>query len=104
MNKEHLAYKLYEWEKHIRACDAIADRILDLFCGDYESPAFKPYAQLVHAYTKAIAEIVGDKGQWLEYYHYDCNFGEHPMEVKFKDGTTITLDSVEKLAEVILTP
>jgi oligoendopeptidase F len=104
MNKEHLAFKLYEWEKNVRACDRITDRITNLFGCDYEAPALKPYTSLVQSYTRAIAEIVGDKAKWLEYYHYDCNLGETPMKVTYKDGKTIMLESVEKLAEIILTP
>jgi hypothetical protein len=105
MNKEHLTFKLYEWEKNIRACDEVMQRIMNLYGGDYESPAIMPYSRMITAYTKAISEIVGDKGMWLEYYHYDCDLGKSPLEVSFMEGeelVNIQLDSVEKLARVLL--
>jgi len=35
------------------------------------------------AYTRAVGMLVGDKGEWLEWYRYENEFGKNGMEAGY---------------------
>lgn len=54
------------------------------------------------AYTRAIAEKVGDDGEWLDWWHYECNLGQTPKEAYRALGTkALRVSTLERLATVI---
>lgn len=59
---------------------------------------------LMHeAYTMAIAAQVGDDGEWLSWWHYECNLGTKPKEASRKPGAKpMRVSTLERLATVIL--
>ena len=58
---------------------------------------------LMHeAYTKAIAAQIGDDGEWLSWWHYECNLGRNPMTAYRMLGTKgLRVTSIVRLATVI---
>lgn len=58
---------------------------------------------LMHeAYTKAIAAQIGDDGEWLSWWHYECNLGRTPKEAYRALGTkALRVSTLERLATVI---
>lgn len=59
------------------------------------------FLELFQAYTGLMAEKVGDKEEWLEWYAWECDFGEKPKEVIFSDGEKFLVAWIKDLIEVI---
>lgn len=38
-----------------------------------------------------------DEHDWISYFIYDCDMGENPLEITFKDGKKIKLKTVKQL-------
>ena len=62
------------------------------------SPAF----DLWDAYTVAVSELVGDYGDWLHWYEFECGLGETPRMVVLTDGREIKVKTLRDLANVIV--
>jgi hypothetical protein len=56
--------------------------------------------KLLDSYISVLEKLVNDNGEWIQYFVYECNFGENPLEVS-KDEKVWNLDSVEKLWEIM---
>lgn len=52
-------------------------------------------------FIKALAEVVDDKGAWIEYYIYECQWGKSKRTVVFKNGGELQLNSYKKLWKII---
>lgn len=50
-----------------------------------ESPFISAIHKCQDNYTKLLAQEIGDKDGWLEWYKYDCDFGRKPMTMHFSD-------------------
>lgn len=53
-------------------------------------------------YTRAISQQIGDTGEWLSWWHYECNLGRTPKEAYRALGTkALRVSTLERLATVI---
>ena len=98
---EHIVDILTEWKLSIVLCMQQLEELGSITGVDYESPLPKRIIELESYYTKAVAELVGDASEWLEYYRDECNMGERTPEVYVNGGWAVTLDSVMNLAKVV---
>ena len=55
------------------------------------------------AYTKTLAEIIGDKDGWLEWFAWECDFGKAAKEMHFSDGEILLVVGVSDLLAAIQT-
>lgn len=65
-----------------------------------------PFADAIwkmhEAYTKAVSAQIGDEGEWLSWWHYECHLGKRPMEAYRMLGTkAFRVSTLERLATVI---
>lgn len=101
MTEPKILARLGEWaarkERFSAACRAFAD----LTGAAPESAFMGPIFALWEGYTRAIGEIVGDKGEWLEWYEYDCDMGKRPKGAEFQDGRKITIATLADLSKLI---
>ena len=104
MTYEETLFQLQCWERAVRPCYESANRMIDLFDGQYDCPALQPFQNLIEEYTKLVGKQVNDQCGFLEYYQYECDWGNKPLEVTMTDGEKILLDSLPKLAKIICTP
>lgn len=102
MEPKEIEALLKEWAKSVQAVDGALDQMVTVFGGTYECNNANAILELVARYTKLVSGKVGDGGDWLDYFRHDCEFGKKPLEVTFCDGTSILLDSVDALIEIIL--
>ena len=102
MEPKEIEALLKEWAKSVQAVDDALDQMVAVFGGTYECNNANAILELVARYTKLAAEKVGDGGDWLNYFRHECGFGDAPKKVTFCDGTSILLDSVDALIEIIL--
>ena len=81
------------------------DRQMDLFCAIFgatedRSELIKVINLTQDAYSRGVAELVGDTGDWLAWYRLKNDMGQRKLECRI-DDTTYRVDSVAVLAEVI---
>ena len=86
----------------MRHCDKEADRLLDPLMLSPESPLHAEIWKLQAAYTKAIAELVGDKWDWLEWYRHENDMGRKGHECCPGAGhASRKINNVADLAQLI---
>jgi hypothetical protein len=59
-------------------------------------------ARLFDGYISLLSFIMDDEDEDIEYFIHECECGNKPMEVSYKDGTKFNLDSVKTLYDCIL--
>lgn len=60
-----------------------------------------PMFDLWDAYTAAVGESVGDRGQWLQWFEAECYMGRNPTEVVLSDGREVRIRTLRQLARLI---
>lgn len=80
------------------------EEINKLFTEEFEDSIFYPYFKYEHVVVKLLTEIMKDKGDWIEYYLYECDYGNDikPDSVQEEDGTPIDITTPEKLYEFLI--
>lgn len=102
MEPKEIETLLKQWAGKVQAVESALDQMMFVFGGTYDCDNANAICDITSAYTKLVAEKVGDDGDWLNYFWHDCCLGEAPRKVTFCDGTSISLDSVDALIETIL--
>lgn len=103
LNREQVTAQIRSWMESVQAANAQLILLSDM-TGDlnYDAPLPEAVSALSGCYTKAVSKIVGDEGDWLEYFWIDCAFGATPMGVIPEKGAAeIKITGPEALAEVI---
>jgi len=96
---------LQAWQDNCKANDKLIDALeTALGASMADSPIFEQLYAGEHLHTNLLADVLGDGGEWLDYYRWECKLGLYSMTV-WPDGdeadTTIELDSIESLLRVI---
>jgi len=52
-------------------------------------------------YTEVLAAMIGDNDGWLEWFAWECDFGNAAKEVQFSDGEKLLVVGVEDLLDAI---
>lgn len=68
-----------------------------------EAPLFKAAWECFVGYTKNLAEIIGDDDGWLEWFAWECELGQKPMEMTFANGERLMVCGVEDLIDAMIT-
>jgi len=100
MNKLDILKKGIEHLKKIRKADESITKSLRFLNSDFN---YFSFGWIETEYVELLSEAVGDRSGWVSYYVYDCNFGNTPMEVIYKTGKKVKLNTVEKLHDIIIT-
>ena len=69
-------------------------------CGP-EAPIALAMGRMWDGYTNAVAQIVGDESEWLDWYCWENEMGAKGLEVTSTSGKTIKVRNVQQLARVI---
>ena len=102
MEPKQIEALLKQWAGKVQAVESALDQMVSVFGGTYDCDNANAICDITRAYTKLVAEKVGDNEGWLDYFRNECELGKTPREVTFCDGTSILLDSVDALIETIL--
>ena len=90
---ENLVKNYKDMEKQFDAID-------ELFGNSYESALGNAVWCAFDSYTNSVAALIGDKADWLEWFIFDADCGNNPLEASLGD-IKILADSPEKLLEII---
>lgn len=101
MTEPEIIARLTEWAGHQARVSAAYRAFADLTGAAPDSAFMGPMFALWEAYTKEISQIVGDKGEWLEWYEYECDMGKSQKEVDFPDGRQMAIATLADLAKLI---
>ena len=100
MNREQKLELLKDWRNSGLLLDQSHDNIDKVLSTPPDAP-FKECAwKMFDSYTATLAIALGADVEDLQYFHYECLFGERPMNVTL--GThALTINSLESLLELI---
>ena len=98
MNKIKL---LEEWKAAIEASDKVMDA-LDKVVGPNDGPLRHSVWTMQAAYTRAISLIVGDEGEWLEWFACENDMGEKGLSARAAAGKPMRkIKTLKQLLAVI---
>lgn len=100
MTKKEIFTLLTEWEQVQKDLDARLNQLNDLL-GACDSPFLDAIYRLSGAHTSAVAKLVGDKAEWLEWWHFECCFGDRDMGSVQIGGKSRQVRTLKQLAAVI---
>ena len=89
------------WIDRAKALHAAQDAISDIMMASPEAPIFTASWDVLGGYTELLAKALGDEGGWLEWFLWDCNLGDNPMEMTFPNGKKLTVLGAAELVDVI---
>jgi hypothetical protein len=98
--------QLQAWAAHHTALTTQIEKLQAVVGAMPDCPLLASMYEVWNAYSKLIAEKVGDQSEWLEYFEHECHMGKTPKEVSWLnpsgDGQiSVTVDSVEALLKVL---
>ena len=73
---------LQKWEKQHTQIDDAYKLVSQIFNIDCDSPVISPTFEMFDTYTDVVAELVGDKDEWLQWYAWENDFGKKAMRAK----------------------
>lgn len=79
MTKAEIYAELQAWERVQRGLDEQLDNLYSLLSVAGESPFLDAIYAVSTAHTNAVARIVGDDTGALEWWRYECDFGNNPL-------------------------
>jgi hypothetical protein len=93
---------LKEWKEQIQHSESALDRVREAVGLDFDGPMNVAVCELQVAYTKAVAMLVGDRAEWLEWYWLENVMGAkaHPAGPSGKTRPIKTIDDLLWLIEV----
>ncbi|MDY0071860.1 MAG: hypothetical protein RBR77_04340 [Thauera sp.] len=102
MTRDELITLLKKWQDTHTRLEAQMDALTAVVHMAPESPLFEAVWAAWDGYTDMLARTVGDGGDWLAYYCWECRMGENPLEVHLTDDRHVLMDSIEALADVLM--
>lgn len=102
MTRYELIALLKKWQDTHTALQTQMDALTSVVHMAPESPLFKSVWGAWDGYTNMLARTVGDAGDWLAYYCWECRMGENPLVVHLTDDKRVPMDSIEALADVLM--
>lgn len=101
MTKKEILAKLVEWEAVQKDLDAQLERLYDLTGAQPDSAPLTAIYTVAEAHTKAVEEIIGDEMQWMDWWKYECRYGENALQAANLDKRLRKIDTLKKLAGLI---
>ena len=86
MTRTEKLHLLAEWQARIQTADSLIEPIADALGLSPESPIHTAVWSLQSAYTAAVAKIVGDHAEWMDWYAAENDFGRKGMDAGPKDA------------------
>lgn len=104
------AARIAEVERRLAAWAATLaefDRQIEAFCelttAQPDSPLLESIHRLEEAYTRAVAEQVGDADGWLSWFRWECDMGLKPLDASARAGAPMRkVRTVKHLARMVV--
>lgn len=101
MTRKDILKHLIEWERVQKALDAQLDKLYDLTGSQPDSPLFDAIYAAAEAYTESVARIVGDDTRAMEWWQFECGFGERPLQAAIHGKPLKLISNLKQLAALI---
>ena len=103
LTRDQVTAAIRERMERVQEADRQVKAIGELFGDlDYDAPLPAAIEDLISDYTAALSQIIGDKGDWLEYFWIDCAPVKNPLAVIPDDNCEeIKIDGPEAIALAI---
>lgn len=75
MNQAEKLALLAEWQARIETANHLIEPVTEVLGLSVESPIHTAVWSLQTVYTQAVAKLVGDPGEWLDWYATENDFG-----------------------------
>lgn len=95
---------LKKWQATVTKVDETCDALQNVLKLDIESPLMTLNYDLEYAYTTAVAQLVGDEGDWLNWYRWDNDMGRkgHSCWYPTSEGKIeVAVHTIEDLLRVM---
>ena len=93
---------LNEWDLQLFQVDNIRKQIDEIFGCCIDSQFYSVMIDLAGKYTKAVADLVGDSGDWLEWYWLENDMGARGHEAKASNWKKLRkVTNIEVLCKLI---
>lgn len=99
MTREEKLETLMQWQEFAGRIKALLNSIKLLF-NSSDSPIHREYWRLYTDYTALIAQLVGDRNEWLEWYAWENEFGAKSL-VAGIDKNTFKVRNIADLLNII---
>jgi len=84
MTKDQMIAELTAWRDRIVESDETIENLLEPLQLSPESPLYQTIWSLQGAYTAAVAKVVGDNSEWLDWFASENAMGEKGYEASPK--------------------
>ena len=101
MTDEQIFARLGAWRAKYEAMNAACDELSVLTGALPDCRLLAPVHELLDAYTNAVAELIGDTGDWLGWYAFECDMGCRPKAARLTNGREITVNTLADLVTLI---
>ena len=101
MKKAEILAHLTEWERVQRGLDAQLDAFYNLTGAQPDSDLLTAIYAVAEAHTDAIAMIVGDDTKAMDWWKFECRFGDNPMQAAIHGKPLRLISNLKQLAALI---
>lgn len=92
---------LVAWEFSIWKLEQEEKKLAEALQPSFESPFYRAIFAMEESYTNAVSLMIGDEGDWLNWYRFDNKMGKGGMKAGFGNRLKLinSLDALLKLIE-----
>lgn len=95
--------RLEMWVERVSELDRQLDAFYALAGAQPDSPLVESVNVVEDAYTKLLADAVGDTEGWLLWWRWECDMGRKPMKASFRpDGPMREIRTIKQLARLVV--
>lgn len=94
--------RLKEWQTCGLALYEAQDAAYKAIGSSFDSPFWEVIFAAWKSYTRAVAELVGDDGEWLDWFDCECDLGRRPKLATLSNGKAVCVKTVQQLAGAIM--
>lgn len=95
--------RLEMWVERVSELDRQIDAFYALTGATPDSPLVESIYTVEDAYTKSLADAVGDTEGWLLWWRWECDMGRKPMKASFRPGGPMReIRTIKQLARLVV--
>lgn len=101
MTKKEIYAELQQWQDVQKSMDAQLDLLYDLVGCQPDSPLLAAIYKVADAHTNAVARIIGDDTKAMDWWKFECRFGDNPMQAAIHGKKMRVVSNLKQLAGLI---
>lgn len=101
MTRKEILAELQQWETAQKALSEALDHLYDLTGAQPDSTLLLAIYAVSEAHTDAIERAIGDEMQWMDWWKYECQYGENALQAANLDKRLRKIKTLKQLAGLI---